>query len=110
MCRSDIALRIPGELFQCSIKFLYGTCLLGRALGKCLGTAGQLLGMSGYLLLRMEDICHCFGQGRGQAVQSQLNRAEVSDKRTGRRYIEVAMGKLIHDTVQILHIPVNQFH
>ena len=58
----------------------------------------------------MDDAAQGVGDGGGEAVQRRLNGLEVADVGRGGGNVEIPLGQLTHDVVDVLHIAVDQGH
>ena len=58
----------------------------------------------------MDNAAQGIGDGGGEAVQRRLNGLEVADVGRGGGDVEVPLGQLAHDAVDVLHIAVDQAH
>ena len=58
----------------------------------------------------MDDAAQGVGDGGGEAVQGGLDGLEVADIGRGGGDIEVPLGQLVHDAVDVLHVAVDQGH
>ena len=107
---TDVLSRALGKLVQSGVKPLHLAGLFGSALGQGLGTAGKLLRVAGNLLLRLLDVPKGVGNVAGKAVDGFLNGLEVPNIPGGGMDIEVPVGKLAHNLVNVGDIPLDPGH
>ena len=78
LCIIRILLYPVGNFINGGSEFLHGTCLLGCALGECLGTACNLLGTTCNLCGTLVDLLHGVVELIGNAAERNQQRMEAS--------------------------------
>ena len=69
-----------------------------------------MLRVAGHLALGLTDAADGGGQPGGEHLNGLLNGAEVADKGGGGLHIEVALGQLLHNPVQVPDVAPDQLH